>query len=228
LSTPEELVARPPIGFVVEGTTEYNSYASLVCRCVSGGQTLYLPIANAKGNSRVIAELEELLEDLVATYHPMVVIVSLDERDPIREGVFASCAELRKSLQERCDVWLARESISGRFFPLPDQIFVVIQCPAFESWLLADLHGLASAIAVVHDIDTTLEWSDVDQEVRNPGEWLAPHVHPQVRLKPLGAAKIVRFLDPAIMELRSRSFRKFAKEVRAAYRTWASRCGIAP
>jgi hypothetical protein len=228
LSTPEELARRPPIGFVVEGTTEYNSYPSIVCRCVAKGITLRLPIANARGSTRLIGELEELIEDLVATNHPMVIVVTLDERDPIEDGAFDSCADLRSSLQTRCDDWLAHAHSSGRLFPLPDRIVVVIQCPSFEAWLIADITGLARVATVVGNVDTTIQWIDVDSEVENPGIWLGRLVHSHVKLKPLGAATIARRVDPAIIELKSRSFKKFAKEIRAAYELWVRGCGFEP
>jgi hypothetical protein len=224
--TQTDLLRRPFVGFVVEGRTEHETFPSLACRCASV-TGLNIPRADAKGTNKLRTDLEEHLKDLVSTHHPYVVIVALDSRDTIRDGSFEDCAQMRLHLQGRCERWLEQERQVGRLEPLPTRVVVVAQHPTFEAWLIADLVGLAKTTTVVRDVDTVVEWSNVDADVANPGGWLAERVIPGVKLKPNGALAIVRNVNVAVIEQRSRSFAKFAKEVRSAYADWATAAGLA-
>jgi hypothetical protein len=64
-------------------------------------------------------------------------------------------------------------------------------------------------------------WDNVDDDVLNPTAWLRDRLVRPTNLKsPFTALTIVRALDPAAMKARSRSFRKFDKEVALAYAAW--------
>jgi hypothetical protein len=210
---------RSPLGFVVEGLTEFSCYPALV-HDVLGGATVHVPVSNARGNHKLRADLEALLEQLVTAYHPMRIMVSLDAREVLREQAFATCAELRLELQARCDQWLRRSGERQKLQPLPDKVVVVIQHPSFENWLLADVAALRASIDILDTSVAPPVCANVDEEVPNAGSWFAQCVLPSVKFKPAGARALVARLDSAVTETKSPSFAKFAREVRSAYEAW--------
>lgn len=215
------VLMRVPLGFVVEGVCEYQAFQSFVRKGVAAGHG-QLPIANAWGNGGLRKRLEEHLIDVIKVNHPYVVIVALDLRDALAEGNYADCAELRVHLQDRVDGWLEQMRAGGKLSPLPDRIVVVIQSPLFEAWLTADPTGLLAKNGKSYDGP---EYEDVDTEIGDHFRWLSQRV-PGGYSKSAGRVQtLAKSLNPHAMARQSRSFRKFWKEVLAAYATWAECTG---
>jgi hypothetical protein len=209
------------VGFIVEGVCEFQSFE---CFIRKGVAAVYgrLPIVNAWGNGGVRKRLEEHLVQVVRASHPVVVIVALDMRDALEEGAYASCAELRADLQVRADAWLAGIDASSVLRPLPQRIVVVVQAPLFEGWLTADpagLHGHTGKRSVLH------HYENVDESIRSPGTWLNDRLPNGFTKSPILVLAIAKALHPARMAIRSRSFRKFWKEVVQAFRDWETVTG---
>lgn len=205
-----------PIGLIVEGEGERFCYPSIVKRLVNL-DGVQLPINRPQGCGQITKNLEEELRDLVVTFHPRAIIVTVDHDDVV--GPSKTCEQLKLSLQERADRWLSDERAHGRLSPLPSEIMVVIQVKKFESWLLADQHGLSkSGICRAFDAIT---YSDVDSEVKNPTAALkAILLEGKSPKHPADAKKLVSSLDLNKATASSRSLRKFAKEVQRLYEAW--------
>ncbi len=91
-------INRPPIGFIVEGTGEYNAYPSLVSRILAVNN-LHLPIVNSGGCGTIYRNLGRLLSNLILTYHPLNIIVTVDLIDAIKQKMHKNCEELRLALE---------------------------------------------------------------------------------------------------------------------------------
>jgi hypothetical protein len=208
------LVIRPPLGFVVEGHGEYYCYPSLVCRVVDGSG-FPIPIANARGYGNIVCHLGDQLRDLVLAYHPYHVIVTVDLKDVLEAGLYASCSELRTELERQASDWLLGAQEQPRLQPLPESIVAVIQVKKFESWMIADVCGLRESGYLVVDEDQPV---DVDEDVDDPASWLRRCTLPGLKLKnPRCAKEVVTCLDPEIIRANSRSFEKFHREVCSSY-----------
>ena len=215
------LWARPSIGFVVEGAGEYHCYPSLVNRIAETDGCFY-PRVNAGGCGASLTNLEENLSDLVKSHHPHSIIVTLDLSDIINGGHFETCTELLTSLQGRANDWLLGANEDSTLEPLPDSLKVVLQVQKFESWLIADLENLKSNGVIAASAGDGV-WNNVDEQVSEPYNWIRSNCTPGQSLNPKNrrhAKKILALVDVATMENCSRSFRKFAKEVRLSYETW--------
>jgi hypothetical protein len=208
----ESGIQRPCLGFIVEGYGELNSYRSIVQRVLER-PIGHIPVSNGEGCGNLVKHLESKLRDLVKTWHPAHIIVTLDGRDLCDLCADDNCPRLRENLQGRADTWLAQQHAAGALVPLPESIVVVLQDRAFESWLIADLDGLRLALDFVH-IENEPKWTNVDAQIRNPGAWLDDRLLPGVRLKdPMLPKNLMKYLTPTAMAQNSRSFRKFWKEV---------------
>jgi hypothetical protein len=212
---------RVPLGFVVEGVCEYQSFQSFVRKGVSAGHGL-LPIANAWGNGGLRKRLEEHLIEVIKVNHPYVIIVALDLKDALAEGKHTDCAQLRVELQARVDAWLKQTGEGGKLAPLPDRIVVVIQAPVFEAWLTADPAGLHAKSGKKYQGP---EYNDVDTEIKDHVHWLSQRVSGGYSKSAGRVHPVAKSLNPHVMAQSSRSFRKFWKEVLAAYATWAEGTG---
>lgn len=201
---------RPFVGFIVEGFGEFNSYRSILSRGLSR-DTRDLPINNAAGWGTLVARLEEKIEELVITWHPIHVIVTADARD-----AKYSCHTFKGDLQRRADCWLDAHGMDARCIPLPDTISIVIQDRAFETWLIADLEGLRLAKNDV-SVEPRPPWRNVDLEEPHPADWLRERLRQDYHLKdPFLAKRLAKHIEASRMAACSRSFRKFWKEVRRA------------
>jgi hypothetical protein len=200
---------RPFVGVVVEGHGEYEAYPSLVNRLV-GTSGVHVPCLNARGVGNVLERVERLLDDIVLAHKPMSVLVALDLTDALDVTKWKTCAALRRDLLSRCQRWLRGKAGDHRFMPLPARVDVIIQVPAFESWVIADTEGLARHHCFPDTIGATV-WRDVDSEVPNPCAWLARVQTERFDSKNPRMVKQV---------LSGCSVRTLCKEVEAAYAAW--------
>lgn len=213
-SSTEEDLNRPPLGFIVEGDSEFQGYYTILATGL-GYPTGHLPISNAGGAGAIHKDLEDLLDELCRTRQPRTIIVTVDSRDFRNRESLCDCSALRLHLQGRADLWLQTRLIENRGFLLPRKVQVIIQDPMYECWLIADVEGLTAAVDIVA-IDVPPTWLQVDQEVRNPAAWLRQHLKPGLSPKnPLVLKRLAKHLVPDRIAARSKSFDKFWREVRA-------------
>ena len=209
-------VARPPVGFVVEGRGEYNCYPSLFCRCI-GGVPLPVPRVNAGGYTNIIKRLKEHLTDLCISHKPYSIIVTIDLRDVIREKHVYNCQELLVLLKKQVEEWFIEARSDKRLHPLPVNITPVIQVHTFESWIIADLKGLKKSNYILKN---TEEFTNVE-EIGNPAKWLRENMVYRTDIKnPHFAKGIISVIDPDRMKKSSASFDKFYRECCASYSDW--------
>ena len=214
--------SRPPIGFIVEGDAEYHCYPSLVAR-IAGASGFKIPRLNAGGCGAIVRDLQTQLRDITIAEHPYQVVVTLDLLDVVQAGLYPTCAELVSALSAQSAAWLASSAADERVQPTPEKIKIVIQVPKFESWLVADIPGLAIAIGKEAPGLTS---GNVDSEISDPVEWIRTVFGPEVRIKtPRTAREIVSRLDPDVIRANSHSFDKFHREVALSYHEWCTACG---
>ncbi len=180
---------RPPIGFILEGAGEYATYPSLATRSL-GAAGLHIPRINARGFGGILTGLEEHLDDLVRSYHPLSIIVAMDLRDVVECGLYVDCASLRAELLRRAQSWAASRTGAVPFEPMPQPIGVVIQVQLFETWWLADPDGLRrTGLFQIDPADC--RWGNVDQDVSNPLAWLEKRLVRPTNLKSTAVASTV-------------------------------------
>lgn len=210
----DELSEQIPIAFIVEGHDEVASFPSLACRILGGH--MHLPCAKAVNNAEIVADLEQLLSQVVIRHHPLSIVVTLDLRDMRDHPELNDCRLLREELQRRADAWLNGRH-AARYLPLPRNIQIVIQVQTFETWLLADLEGLKS-LGYIRTEEA--QHSAVD-EIDNPLRTLSQAKgRREFKKSPRLVKEIISALEPSVMSTNSRSFAKFCKEVRRAYGIW--------
>lgn len=223
MTTVYSLETRPPIGFVVEGQGEFNAYPSLVAR-ITGALGVHFPCVNAGGYGNIVRHVDEYVDRLVRYKHPFHVIVTVDLRDVIRDGLFSSCRELRSELVNKIQRWQQLSEQKDCLQPLPECITVVVQVQMLESWVIADVSSLQKVGYAKPDVTQPL---DVDGTIDNPETWLGRHVSRYTSLKdPTKAKEIMGLLDPHSMRKHSHSFDKFYRTVQAAYWRWCDQCGL--
>jgi len=206
------------VGFVVEGHGEHATVPSIVARLL-GLSHCHVPRVLARGFGGITSNLHEHLDDLVQTHHPMAVVITVDRDDVIGALGVASCEKARAKIEGMISDWLASRAAIPRMQPLPVSVVVVLQIPTFESWWLADCVSLARTGLFTFEEDCN--WNDVDSEVDRPDKLLLRRRAVSIDIKSADVAKkVVSSLDLGIVHARSRSFRKFAKEVRLAYNRW--------
>ena len=217
-----ELAARPPLSFIVEGHGEYESYPSIVAS-VLGITGLHVPILNARGVGGIISDLEQHLDDLVTLHHPFGVVVTLDLRDVLDQGLYDTCAATREDLMDRISEWAADRAGRSRFDPMPDHVGVVLQIQCLETWWMADPHALLGCGAFEFDV-ADCQWGCVDDDVSNPVAWLKQRAGQSANLKsPRLARAILGSADVAVMRAASNSFDKFARDVTSIYQAWMAK-----
>lgn len=220
------VVSRPPIGFIVEGHGEYDSYPTIVSKIVGNGY--FIPRVNAKGNGGILKHLSEHLDDLVTASHPHEIIITIDLQDNIGTMGIDNCIDLKKIVEKQIDDWYARSQGSIKMNPLPRSIRVVIQDPQFEAWLISDKESLKTD---GHIILTGSEgaWSNVDSEVDNPQKWLDAKSGSKFDMKkPSDCKTLAKSLNIDRASSASRSFRKFVNEVKASKSRWSDEVSSTP
>lgn len=214
---------RPPIGFVVEGETEFLAFEIIIRNGISGVHG-GLPLVNARGCGSIVKYLEEHLTDLARLHGPWAIVVCVDLIDVLRERLFDTCAALRTDLQDRADRWLRSAADDTRIVALPLFVSVVIQVRTFETWLAAD-PLLAGKLRGETPPTPSHSFKNVDDELGRPADWLSAHIVGGYEKRPGPAVRLARMLCPHKMACCSRSFSKFWREVKRSYSSWAAASG---
>jgi hypothetical protein len=218
-----EPIQLPPVGFVVEGDGEYQSYPSLAAKLLDGGY--HFPIANAGGYGNLIGRVGEQLTDLCRRYSPYTAIVTIDAVDSVKDGLFPNCAALREALDAEVAQWLASAADDGRITLVPQRVAVVVQVPKFEGWIACDCESLVTADLMEPAVLAEPRWCESDGG--NPDRLLRTYFMPGVTVKsPAKAKQIVSALDLHRVRAASRSFDKFARELTACFSVWKQAVGL--
>ena len=136
-----DLAYRPPIGCIVEGKDEYYCYPTIISKILNV-RGMHIPIIVANGYSGILNHLEEHLEDLVSTVHPVNVIISIDLLDVINANIFNNCVSLFNKLSTDIDNWITLNNQNNNFLPFPDIVSIIIQIQRLETWFIADKYTL--------------------------------------------------------------------------------------
>lgn len=196
---------RPPVGFVVEGHGEYHCYPSLFSKSI-GKSGMFVPRINAGSCGTLIKHLQEQITDLVKTYFPINIVVTVDLIDALEQNLAKSESDLIDRLNAECDEWLKSAKNDGRIKHLPEKIVCIPQILKFESWLVADLEGLHEAGLLKERFD---EFSDTET-IKRPDTWLKENVLISGNIKsPRNAKTIVSAIRPVFMKERNSSFNAF-------------------
>jgi hypothetical protein len=213
---------RPPLGFIVEGKGEYYSYPSIVSRIVKACG-FCIPVSNAEGYGGILNHIDEHLTDMISSWKPVTIIVTMDLIDVIRAGIVEDCKELTKTLSDSIFRWVEQNKSSNKFVPFPDLFKIIVQIPKFEAWLIADKANLKRG-GYIHEEGAP--WLNVDDEVSNPVQWLEENCQKRINVKHPGTCKeMVTAIDVEIVRGYSRSFDKFYREVKFCYDFWLEKCG---
>lgn len=196
------------LGFIVEGHCEYESIPSIISKIY--GYFNY-PIINAKGIGNIIKNTNDELLYIVKHFSPRKIIISLDYREAEREGLVTNCVELKEKVIQNCNLFLRTQQNGS--LTLPEEICVIIADKTYESWICADYENLK--INSLFDGDKiTEQFEDVDAEIPNPFSWLQSKLKDDIDMKArANRKKVAQTLRPEIAATKSRSFRKFFKEV---------------
>ncbi len=200
---------RPNLGFIVEGHCEYESIPSFV------GKTLgyfNFPIHNAKGIGNIIKNLENELYIFVKSFKPINIIISLDYLEAEREGYCTDCLDLKNKINNKVTEFFDHQKNGS--LELPHNIVVVIADKTFDAWLCSDIEGLKTCELIDESkIDET--FVNVDEEIKNPSDWLSRKTKIRIDLKNRRfRKKVASSIRPDVGQNYSRSFRKFIKEVK--------------
>lgn len=207
---------RPPIGFIVEGHGEYNSYPSLFCK-INNISGVKIPVVNAGGCGSIIRNIDEQLTSLMMTDSPENVIVTVDLKDAIYQGFAKDKNELVALISDNISAWKEKAGVDGRLEPLPDNIVFVVQVRKFESWIISDVEGLKKAEIVRSDVSQPLNAEDIIE----PTKWLKDSLKIDVNIKsPIFAKKVVAALNPSVMVQHSQSFMQFYNECKLMAERW--------
>lgn len=196
------------LGFIVEGHGEYESILSFISKMIG---PRYFPISNAKGIGNIMKNTSDELLKLIKYYQPRKVIITLDFRDALRQGLVNNCIELKETVTANCDKFI--DSQKNGSLVLPEEIVVVIAIQTYDSWICADYEALKSNL-LINASKITEQYSNVDIEIQNPCKWLESKLKKPVDLKCRAYRKAIsKSLRPEIAATKSRSFRKFYKEI---------------
>ena len=219
---PMTIAERPALGFIVEGHGEYRCYPSLYARIV--GCQVRVPIVNAGGYGSVVKNIQRHLTDLFRGAKPLHVIITIDLKDVINDGIFKDCKCLCEHLSYEATDWLKKAVRDIRLPPLPEKISVVIQIPKFEAWLLSDVASLKRDGHIKADAPVIV---DADGYQDDPCKYLNDNLCNEVDIKnPLVAKSLFSSVTPCDMRLASRSFNKFYREVLSFHKDWLTRCEV--
>lgn len=215
MSSKEHHWSRTVVGFIVEGHGEYYGYPPLASKIV--GTPLNVFCLRAKGCGDILKNLEEHLDDMVLSHHPWSVIVTVDMVDCLSEKL-KCCTDIKYDLESKIVSWRIAHEGDEKLNPLPSTIHVVLQCPKYESWMIAHAEALNDARLIELDGDF-VPWGDVDTEELQPDKWLERRTRQKAK-NPLFQKGCLSCSDIDVIRQRSRSFRKFSKEVMSAYEGW--------
>lgn len=196
------------LGFIVEGHCEYESIPSIVSKI--HGYFNY-PIINAKGIGNITKNTGDELLYLIKHFSPRKIIISLDYREAEREGLVNNCIELKELVINNCNTFIQSQQNGG--LSLPEEIVVIIADKTYESWICADYENLKNNS--LFDAEKIVEeYENVDNEIPNPCNWLQSKLKKNIDMKSrANRKKVSQTLRPEFAAMKSRSFRKFHKEV---------------
>lgn len=196
-----------PAAFIVEGHCERDSLLSFISKIIGN---YYFPIANAKGIGNIIKNIDkELL--YISKAKPKKVFILLDYREAEREGLVASCVELKEKVQAKCSQFIESQQNGSMF--LPSEIIVIIVDKTYETWLCSDYEGLKSN-QLINATLITEKYQNVDLEILNPYSWINSKLLNPVDLKKRENRKLIsQTMRPEVAKDNSRSFRKFYQEI---------------
>lgn len=199
---------RVPLALIVEGHCEYDTYPVIISKILG---PCYFPISNAKGIGNITKNTGEELLRLIKLCKPQKIIITLDYREAIREGLVTNCIELKELVIENCNQFI--KSQANGTLTLPNEIVVIVADKTYESWLCADYESLKTC-EIVDETLITEEFQNVDIDIPNPNKWLNSKLKENVDLKSKANRKLItNKLRPEIAQQNSRSFRKFYEEI---------------
>ncbi len=199
---------RKKIGFFVEGHSEVAGIPSFVGKVL--GQFNY-PIHNAKGIGNIIKNFDREISYLIKSHKPLNIIVTLDVRDAIRQGVCKTCIELKDLINTKIDAFYKTQE--GGKLIMPKTITVVVADRTYDAWLCSDTEGLKTC-ELIDESTVTENHTCVDDEIENPAEWLKSKLKEKANTKNRRHRKrIASSIRPEIGRTCSRSFDKFLREV---------------
>ncbi len=198
------------LGLIVEGHCEYDSFPSILSKIPL--TPYYVPILNAGGIGNIIKNTDEQLLDMIKTHAPKKIVITLDYRDALRDGLVTNCVELKEIIVNKCQDFLHNQAKIGNL-TLPDEVVVVIADKTFESWICADIGSLKENENFNQEL-LTEEFENVDLQINNPTDWLESKLLKDVDIKTRrNRVKIYKCINPEIARTKSRSFDKFYREV---------------
>jgi hypothetical protein len=199
---------RPDLGFIVEGHCEYDGIPSFVGRILGHCN---LPVHNAQGIGNILKNLDKEIIIFMKTYQPRRIIVTLDYREARRENFCIDCLDLKNQVRAKIEEFYTQQK-NGSLI-LPDEVIVVIAYQTYDSWLCSDIEGLRSC-ELFDPAKLSENYDNVDEDIRNPSEWLKSKCKINIDLKNRRfRKKIASAIRPDIGQIHSRSFRKFIKEL---------------
>jgi len=211
--------SRPPIGFIVEGYGEFNCYPSLISK-IAGAVGFKIPIVNAGGCGSLIKRLGDQLTDLFLADSPENVVVTVDLKDALSQGLASSHEDLIRILNSAATKWMTAAAADSRLHPLPNKVSCLAQVRKFESWLIADIQGLKDAHLVRQEIEQPADAEAIEE----PVAWLHEALKSDVNIKsPSVVKQAIGTLNHEVMVVHSQSFSHFHDACAAMYQEWLTR-----
>lgn len=197
------------LGLIVEGHCEYDSFPSILSKIPN--TPYYVPIVNAGGIGNIMKNTHEELLSIIKLHSPKKIVISLDYRDALREGLVNNCIELKEIVTQNCNDFIKSQQ-NGSLI-LPQSIVVVIADRTFESWICADIISLRNNENFNSEL-LVEEFENVDVEIPNPSQWLHSKLKSNIDIKNRrNRVKIYKNIDPNLSRTKSKSFDKFYREV---------------
>lgn len=190
------------IASLVEGDGEVEALPVLLRRVVREISPLIFPVIprafrHPSGSIQRVGGLERALNAVAELYtgHAIVVLIDCDDHCPKQLG-----PEL---------AWRAKQARPDLY------ISVVLAHREYESWFLAAAESLGGK----RNLDLELVAPENLEGIRDAKGWLSRHIHGTGRYSPTqDQAALTQWLDLERARTRSRSFRKFWKEIEAIVR----------
>ena len=197
------------LGLIVEGHCEYDSFPSIISKIPN--TPFYVPILNAGGIGNIMKNVHEQLLSMIKIHSPKKIVITLDYRDALKEGLVQDCIELKNIVSQRCQDFI--DSQQNGSLNLPDNIVVVIADKTFESWVCADIISLKDNENFNSELITE-EFQNVDIDIPNPSQWLHSKLAKDIDIKNRrNRVKIYKAINPDLAKDKSKSFDKFYREV---------------
>jgi hypothetical protein len=210
---------RPAIAIITEGHGEYEAFPCLVQRICPGIN--YCHCLNAKGYGNITSRLEQYIEDAILGKAPYSIVCCIDLSDVV-PAVYSDCATLVSNILSRYNSWKTGPGSADRYKQfLPLHFSVVVQRQKLETWLLADHENLCRKFGLSHIQISEKDSSNLDNLLNPSRLLLQPKSGGKFDSKnPQDVKKAMSSCDIMRMTGRSRSFRKFVKEISYCSDLW--------